>query len=37
MNNSFPSKIVRNNFSEEPSFIESINGEKSLMPVDSNR
>ena len=37
MNNSFPSRIARNNFSEEPSLIESVNGEKSLMPVDSNR
>lgn len=37
MNSSFPSKIVRHNFSEEPSLIESLNGEKSLMPVDSNR
>lgn len=37
MNNSYPSKIVRNNFSDEPSLIESVNGGESLIPVDANR
>ncbi len=36
MNSSYPSKIVRHNFSDEPSIIESANGEKSLMPIDCN-